>query len=73
MKSLLLRIVMLAVICFGISALISPARAVTCAPNSICAPFNSTKTGVCGSGPSACTCFFADGTHQFDPNDCSFR
>jgi hypothetical protein len=73
MKSLLLRIVMLAVICFEISALISPARAVTCVPNSICQPVNGTKTGVCGSGPSLCTCFFNDGTHVFDPVDCSLR
>lgn len=72
-KKLLLRVTMLAVVCFAISALISPARAVTCVPNTICSPINSTKTGVCGGGGSACTCFFSDGTHVFDPNDCSLR
>lgn len=68
-----LRLIMFALVFMGVATLHKPvkARANGCFTNVLCAPAD--QVGRCGAIPSqACTCFFSDGTSQFDPIDCAF-
>ena len=67
-----LRFIMFALVFMGVATLLTPvkAKAEGCFTNIHCLPAD--KVGRCGAIPSqACTCFFDDGTSQFDPIDCA--